>query len=365
MYESEIEALKRANRFRTREIFDETLVDFASNDYLGIAKNRENLQKAFEKVAKSGRFAPTASLLVNGYSQIHKEFEDELRDRNGFESALVVGSGYLANLALVDALVRKRDILFIDEDFHASGVMATKTLPEGRVIFFRHNDPEDLRAKLKKYPARNQIVLVEGVYSMSGNLLSREFFDIARENSAILIVDEAHSSGVVGKNLLGVFDYYNIKIESNLIKMGTLGKAYGSYGAYILASSKITTFLLNRAKPIIYSTALSLLDTALALENFKTISRDSKLLYSKIQTRKSEIKKLFSREIESLILTLEFNRDEDVVKLKEQLIKKGFLVGAIRRPTVKRPILRVIPNIGVNSTTFERFAKSLKELGVD
>ncbi len=97
---------------------------------------------------------------------------------------------------------------------------------------------------------------------MQGDIAPKQIFDFAQEEDALLIVDEAHSCGVIGDNLLGVFDYYNIKPRANHIKMGTLGKAYGSYGAYILASKNIIEFLLNRAKAVIYTTAPSLFDMA-------------------------------------------------------------------------------------------------------
>jgi len=363
-YEQELKALKRVGRFRKREIFDKKLIDLASNDYLGLSKVKNNLKLAYEIVQNETFFSPKASLLVNGYSKIHKSFEEILAEVNGFEDGVILGSGYLANIALVEALIRKRDILFIDEEFHSSGVLATK-LVNSKVIWFKHNDPNDLREKLKKYSSsRNRVILVEGIYSMSGNLLNREIFDLADEFETILIVDEAHSSGVVGERLLGVYELYDIPIKPNHIKMGTLGKAYGSYGAYILASNHIITYLINRAKPIIYSTALSIFDTALAKVNFEYILQNYISLSSHIKRRKADIQKYFSKNIDSLILPIPFESDNRVKQLQKELIKKGFLVGAIRRPTVQKPILRVIPNLGVSDIEFEKFIDSCKELNI-
>jgi len=362
-YESELKALKKAYRFRSREVFKESLVDFASNDYLGLSKREEGLKEAFEVLKSSPYFSPKASMLVNGYSQIHKNFEEDLAFYNSFEGGLIVGSGYLANLSLIDALIRKKDTLFIDEEFHASGIMATKMLDSKNVVTFLHNNPEDLRAKLKRNNSRNRVIFVEGIYSMSGDLLKKEFFDIAEEEGAILVVDEAHSSGVLGDNLIGIFEFYGVKIAQNHIKMGTLGKAYGSYGAYILSSNKIISFLLNRAKPIIYSTALSLFDTALAHSNFKYILRESNSLNQKLNLRRKNIESFFKQRVKSLILTINFEKDETLLQAKDNLIKKGFLVGAIRRPTVSKPILRVIPNIGVNDEVFKKFVEISQELG--
>jgi len=258
-----------------------------------------------------------------------------------------VGSGFLANLALIEALVRKGDMLFMDEEYHASGVMASQLLGD-RVITFVHNDVDDLRAKLEANPAHRQIIAVEGIYSMSGDLCKKEIFDLADEFDTLIIVDEAHSAGVLGKNLLGIFEHYKIPIRPRHIKMGTLGKAYGSYGAYILASKNIISFLENRAKPIIYSTAPSVFDTALALVNFEYIQKNAKALRKKIAKRQTLVKSIMDVDMKSLILPIEMENNEFALFMQEGLMKQGYLVGAIRQPTVATPILRVIPNLSVS-----------------
>ena len=347
MYKNELRALKKAGRFRERRLFDEALIDLASNDYLGLGSSKKQLKKLCTFLETYETFSPKASMLVNGYHPIHQKFEETLSLLNGFESGMVVGSGFLANLSLVEALVRKNDMLFMDEAYHASGMMATGLLKE-RVVFFRHNDVEDLRKKITQYPAKRQIIAVEGVYSMSGEVCSRGVFDVAEESGALLIVDEAHSSGVLGKNLLGVFEHYGIAIEPNHIKMGTLGKAYGSYGAYILADAEIISFLENRAKPIIYSTAPSLLDTALALINIRMISRKAAQYRKKIDTRLTIVEEVLGIKSESLIIPIPVKSNKDAVKIQKRLMDQGFLTGAIRQPTVASPILRVIPRLGVS-----------------
>jgi len=346
MYKKELEALKRVDRFRKREIFDEDLVDFASNDYLGFSKNRKSFKRATKLVLDYKTLTPKASMLVNGYHPIHKGFEELISNLNGFESGLVVGSGFLANISLIEALVRKRDVLFIDEEYHASGILATRLLDKSQVVLFEHNNPDDLEEKLNRIEANRKIIAIEGVYSMSGDICKRDFFDLANRDNTLLIVDEAHSSGVIGKNLLGVFDYYNITPKENHIKMGTLGKAYGSYGAYILASSEIISFLENRAKPIIYSTAPSIFDTALALVNIEKVSNNPKKYIKKIKERQKIVKDILGVELESLILPLRVPSNKKALKLQEALRVYGFLVGAIRQPTVKSPILRIIPHLG-------------------
>jgi len=348
MYENELKALKKAGRFRERKIFDVTLDDLASNDYLGLSRNKKQFKKAVKLVEEFTVVSSKASMLVNGYHPIHRIFEKEMAEINGFDEGIVVGSGFLANLSLIEALVRKGDMLFMDEEYHASGVMASQLLGD-RVVTFSHNDVDDLREKLAAHPAKRQIIAVEGIYSMSGELCKKEIFDLADEVEALLIVDEAHSAGVLGLNLLGIFEYYGITINERHIKMGTLGKAYGSYGAYILASKNVISFLVNRAKPIIYSTAPSVFDTALALVNMEHIRKNAAKYTKKILARQLLVRKLLGRHCQSLIVPMEMSNNEETLFIQKGLMEQGYLVGAIRQPTVEKPIMRVILNLGVST----------------
>jgi len=347
MYQNELEAIKKAGRFRARMLYPTQLIDFASNDYLGFANDATQLQKAYDLMQSYNTYAPKASMLVNGYHPIHQYFEEKLCELNRFESAIVVGSGFLANISLIEALVRKKDRLFMDEEYHASGILASKLLDTSQVVLFKHNDADDLQKKIAQHKSSSRnIIAIEGVYSMRGDIAPKAIFDVANKHEALLIVDEAHSSGVIGDNLLGIFDYYKLPIQSNYIKMGTLGKAYGSYGAYILASKHIVSFLENRAKPIIYSTAPSLFDTALALVNLKKLYTQKEKFITKIQKRQKLVQKILGITLEALILPIPQNSNQQAMHNKELLIQKGYLIGAIRQPTVEKPILRVIPRLG-------------------
>ncbi len=348
MYENELKALKKAGRFRERKIYDVRLEDLASNDYLGLSRNKKQFKKAVKLVNEYTTVSSKASMLVNGYHPIHKIFEKTISEYNGFEEGLVVGSGFLANMSLIEALVRKGDMLFMDEEYHASGVMASKLLGE-QVVTFKHNDVDDLREKLEKYPAKRQIIAVEGVYSMSGDLCEKTIFYLANEVKAMMIVDEAHSAGVLGKELLGIFEYYGLAINERYIKMGTLGKAYGSYGAYILASKNVISFLENRAKPIIYSTAPSVFDTALALVNIEHIRKNAKKYTKKILERQMVARKQLGIHCLSLIVPMEMPNNEQTLFIQKGLMAQGYLVGAIRQPTVEKPIVRVILNLSVST----------------
>jgi len=345
-YENELKALKRSGRLRSRDIVNSDLHDFASNDYLGLAHNKEILQSVTDELIQLPAHSSKASLLVNGYHQVHKSFENYLCEVNGFEDGVVLGSGFVANIAMIEALVRKGDILFMDELYHASGVLATK-LEHVNVVFFQHNDMDDLQACFKKYKNfQRKIVAVEGIYSMDGDLVSKDVFRICDDENALLIVDEAHSSGVIGENLMGVFDFYNIKIEPNHIKMGTLGKAYGSFGAYILASKHIVEYLINRAKPIIYATSLSLFDTLLAHRALEYIIKNKESLKAQILQKQKIIYEYFGIHIDGLIVPILIGDNAKVLEIKAALQNEGYAVGAIRQPTVPSAIVRLIARVG-------------------
>lgn len=364
MYSKELEAIRRQNRFREREVADpeEEIIDLASNDYLGLAHKRAIFDRAVRRVRAYPWHGPKSSQLVGGYHPIHAEFEEKLCAANGFEAGIVVGSGYLANLSLIESLVRRKDVLFIDASFHASGMMALP-LVQGRVVMFAHNDVEDLKRNLEATPCEGRrIIAVEGIYSMEGDRLSRAVFEIADRYDALLIVDEAHSAGVLGQNLLGVFDAYGIVPRSNHIKMGTLGKAYGSYGAYILASGHLIEYLQNRAKPIIYATAPSLVDTMIAIESFDYIQKHAEKLRYKIQKRQKCAFKILGTRMDGLILSLPVSCNAEALALKRKIGEAGFAIGAIRQPTVKEPILRIILRTSVSYRQICRLIRMAREL---
>lgn len=361
-YKKELVALQKSGRFRKREILNGDVADFASNDYLGLAHNGTLHIKACQRLQKESIHAPKASLLVGGYHPIHQSFEKKLCAYNGFEAGIIVGSGFAANIALIEALVRKNDILLIDASYHASGMLASRIKGIAKEEF-SHNDMLHLERLLQKHKEKKRrIVAVEGIYSMEGDMVPREVFALCERFDAILIVDEAHSSGVVGKKLRGVFDYYGIEPMPNHIKMGTLGKAYGSFGAYILASSHIISYLENRAKPLIYATALGLYDTLLGKYALEYIDANAKTLKNKIAKRQKIVKEIMGKEMPGLICPIEIGDNKKVLAIKDALLLDGYFIGAIREPTVKRAIIRVIARLGEDEERFADMLKKVKKL---
>lgn len=354
-YSKELAILRKTQRLRQKKIYPSSLYDYASNDYLGLACTPSLLDQAIARLKRFPSHSPASSMAINGYHPIHQELEEWLISYFGFESCTLFGSGFLANLALFDTLVRKNDVIFIDELYHASGQYPAKLLDQ-RAIFFNHNDPFDLLKKMEQNLNKGRkLIAIEGVYSMDGDLAKVDFAHIAKEHNALLIVDEAHSSGVIGKNLKGYFDYYKLPILPNYIKMGTLSKAYGSYGAYVLAQKSVIDFLFSKAKSAIYTTAPSLFDIALAHENLLYIQKNTHQLYALLKEQRES----FSADLQSQIIINSFKNQDLMMKISQTLLNEGFLVGSIRKPTSKTPRIRISLNLKNPKTQTQKLCKIL------
>ena len=350
MYQKELEILKAKKRLRKRTIYQ--TIDLASNDYLCLAENKKIRKKAFEHAMKLNSHSSKASMLVNGYTKEHKLFEEYLCKLNNFESGIILGSGFLANLALFE-LVRKKDLALIDEEYHASGIVGSK-LSQGKIKFFKHNNLDDLKEKSKDYKNFNRVfVFTEGIFSMMGDKVKKEITDYAQQ-IGILVIDEAHSVGICGDKLLGITEEYNLN-PNKTVKMGTLGKALGSYGAYILGNENIINFLLNKAKSIIYTTALSPIDTLLAYYGLKHIQKNLNFYKEKIEKRKLKY------NLDSLIKIIPANSNEEVLKKQQMLLEKNILIGAIRPPTVKKAIFRIILRTCIDEKIIDKTIKLLEK----
>ena len=161
---------------------------------------------------------------------------------------------------------------------------------------------------------------------------------------------------------MGVYDYYNIEIKQNYIKMGTLGKAYGSFGAFILASQHIVEYLINRAKPIIYATSLSLYDTLLAHNALKFILENKQYLKKQIKLRQTIIKEELNIKIDGLILKILINDNKKVMHIKQALYEENYAVGGIRQPTVEKAIIRLIARLGENENELRYLCRNLDKI---
>ncbi len=224
-----------------------------SNDYLGLAADDRVREAAAEAALRWGAGAG-ASRLISGNMQPHRELETRLAAFKGYERALLFGSGYLANMGTIAALAGPGETVFSDELNHASIIDGCR-LARAETIVYRHNDVEHLESLLREAAGTPSLIVTDGVFSMDGDVAPLpELLELARRHGARLMVDEAHATGALGPGGRGAVAAAGLSGEVDVI-VGTLGKALGSYGAYVCASTETVDYLVNRARPFIFSTA--------------------------------------------------------------------------------------------------------------
>ncbi|MBC3542219.1 aminotransferase class I/II-fold pyridoxal phosphate-dependent enzyme [Rufibacter sediminis] len=232
------------------------LVDFSSNDYLGLAASEVLAHRIAAELGNQPAHGATGSRLLSGNSRYAQELEEELAQFHGAEAALLFNSGYAANCGFFSAVPQRGDTIFYDEASHASMKEGIR-LSFAQSFPFRHNDVEDLRNKLKR--AQGDVyVAVESLYSMDGDFAPLpELVDLCREQGLYLVVDEAHSNGLYGERGEGLVSA--LKLEQQVFaRVMTFGKAIGCHGAAVVGPQELQQFLLNFSRPFIYTTALPL-----------------------------------------------------------------------------------------------------------
>ena len=313
-------------------------VDFSSNDYLGLSSHPAIIAAAKDAMDRYGMGAG-ASRLMSGSLSIHHELEEEVASFKGTQRALVFNSGYHANIGVIPALFGRHDLIVADALSHASQLDGA-LLSRAKLVRFRHNDPENLSALLKKYRGkfRKCLVMTESVFSMDGDLAPlRELLEICRRHRCFMMVDEAHAAGVFGSRGRGRVEAEGLTGEVDLV-MGTFSKALGSFGAYIAASRVIVEFLVNSARSFIYSTALPASVTAANLAALRLClageTQGDELLRRSSEFREKLRKKGWAVRGESQIVPMMAGESSRAIELSESLVEKGFLVLPVRPPTV-------------------------------
>lgn len=324
---------------RTQEVALRTLavnqggVDLCSNDYLGLAR-------ILGRQAAIGRNSggATGSRLVSGNTAEHENLESFLAAFHGSQGALLFGSGYEANIGLLSALGGRHDTVIYDDLVHASMRDGVR-LGQARSYSFRHNDPEDLRQKMKA--ARGEIfVAVESLYSMDGHEAPlRELAGVCREKGAFLIVDEAHATGVFGERGEGLVQSKGLGDEV-FARVHTFGKALGFRGGVVVGSAELRQYLINFSRPFIYSTApdsLTLATIRSAYELQAGMDDERLVLFSLIRAfraMRQEFPALQFLESESPIQGIVVPGNHSVVAVESALAQQGYFARAIRSPTV-------------------------------
>lgn len=327
----EHEGLRRALRPENR------LVDFASNDYLGLARSPE-LHELIDTEVDKYRFGngSTGSRLLTGNSSYTEEVERYLAEFFQGQSALIFNSGYAANLAILSALPTRNDTIIYDELAHAC-IKDGARLSPARRFSFRHNDPADLELKMQKSTGR-VFIAVESVYSMDGDEAPlTAIAELAAKYGAVVILDEAHSTGVVGKNGSGLAIAKGVK-DLIAVRVYTFGKAMGVHGACVVGSDVLQQFLINFARPFIYTTALSPHSIASIHCAFRYLAAHDQLqvrLQENIGHYLQSTIGIHNKTISaSPIQTLIVPGNDAVRSAAAQIQQKGFDVRPILSPTV-------------------------------
>ncbi|MHA6288706.1 8-amino-7-oxononanoate synthase [Maricaulis sp. CAU 1757] len=309
------------------------LVNFCSNDYLGLARHPRVEAAARAAIADYGTGA-AASRLVTGGHPLLFELERRLAAFKGSEDCLVFGSGYLANLAITPALAGRDDIVFIDQLAHAC-LHAAARLSGARIEVFRHNDLADLEHRLLAHRdgARHALILTDGVFSMDGDIAPLpDLLALADAHDAWTLVDDAHGVGVLAEGR-GSAEAFERSARAPL-QMGTLSKALGSYGGYLCASHRVCELLRSRARPLVFTTALPPASAAAALASLDIIETTPDLTRRPIELARRLARHLDLPEPVSPILPVIFGDAATTLRASQQLAKAGYLVTAIRPPTV-------------------------------
>jgi glycine C-acetyltransferase/8-amino-7-oxononanoate synthase len=321
------------------------LWNFSSNDYLGLANHPGLREAALEEWGRGG-FGAGASRLVCGSLAAHGELEEELADFKRTAAALAFSSGYAAATGTIPALCGKGDVVVLDKLSHACLVDAARL--SGAVIrVFPHNDLERLESHLRwageKHPAARVLVVAESVYSMDGDLAPvAEMVELKDRYGAWLLLDEAHAVGLIGEQGRGLADRVGVadRVE---VQMGTLGKALGAHGAYIAGSVALRDFLLNRARSFIFSTAPPAPLVAAGRAGIRICrSGEGDALREALWKGISTWREAWGGGMpESAILPIVIGEEESAMKMAGELMERGFLVPAIRYPTVAKGAARL------------------------
>ncbi|HXQ24097.1 MAG TPA: 8-amino-7-oxononanoate synthase [Candidatus Acidoferrales bacterium] len=308
-----------------------------SNNYLGLA-NHPAVQEAARRAATEYGVGAGASRLISGSMQLHHALEARLAALKGTEAALLFTSGYHANIGAITALVGEGDAVFSDELNHASIIDGCR-LSRARVFVYAHNDATALEAQLSRSAARRRLVVTESIFSMDGDTAPlRALCEVAERYDAMVMVDEAHATGAVGPGGAGVVEAEGLQSRVT-VQMGTLGKALGTFGAFIAARRAVIDLLINTARSFIFTTALPPPVVGAALAALDIVATDAGRRWRLAENAAVLRHGLAAHGIPcraggTHIVPVLIGDAERTMRMSEQLLAEGVFVQGIRPPTV-------------------------------
>ena len=322
------------------------VLNFSSNDYLGLANHAALKAAAIQAVEKYGAGAG-ASRLICGSLRPHDELEEALAEFKGTEAALTFATGYAAAMGAICSLVGKDDVIIIDKLVHACIVDAAK-LSGAKLRVFAHNDPNDLENILQWNASKSRItdhasrtlIVTESIFSMDGDHAPlREIVELKDRYGAWLMVDEAHATGLYAPNRRGLAEELGVSDQIE-IQMGTLGKAMGASGGYICGSRKLIDYLVNRARTFIFSTAPVPAAAAAATAGIQLVtSNEGEARRSILWQHVSELKlklKIQTSKCPAAIIPLLVGEEAKAMEVAAAFLKKNIFIPAVRYPSVAR-----------------------------
>ena len=349
------------------------VLDLASNDYLGLARHEEVVAAACDAAQKFGAGA-RASRLVSGETAIHAELESALASWRETESALVFSSGWAANVAAVTSLARAGDAIFCDKRNHASLIDACRLAANNGARVRFYNTTTKLVQLLERTATERTLIVSDAVYSMDGDIADiGALFEIACQFDAVLILDDAHGTGTLGTTGRGALQHWRggstVEFDRtlssvSLVQTGTLSKALGSQGGFVAASRAVCDWLVNAARPFIYSTGLCPSACGAALQSLKILEKEPQRV-----SRLHDVTTKLARGLKELgfdallqpspIVPVLLGSESAALECSEELLKRGVWCPAIRPPTVARGAsrLRVTANAAMSDDEIERALK--------
>jgi 8-amino-7-oxononanoate synthase len=319
--------------------------NFSSNDYLGLAGD-VRLQEAAIAVMQSCGFGATASRLIMTH-EIHEELEQELAAWLHVEGVQLFNSGYVANVGVLSTIAGRGDVIFSDALNHASIVDGCR-LSRADIVIYRHRDLDSLGAALERSKGRRQFIVSESIFSMDGDVADVvELQRIAQHHGATFVLDEAHAIGVAGPAGRGIAAACGVVPD---VLVGTLGKAFGCYGAFAATSATVARWLWNRARPLVYSTGLPPMVSGAAVRALEIIRGvEGDRLRAQVAATVERVTQDLAVTSGSHIVPWLVGGDDDAVALSSRLLKSGIFAQAIRPPTVPEGTARLRIALGTQS----------------
>jgi glycine C-acetyltransferase len=364
--QEELDALKAAglyNRIRTLGsaqgawlvVDGKRVLNFCSNNYLGLA-NHPSLVQAAQQAMQQYGVGPAAVRSIAGTMQPHLDLERRLAAFKGVESAITFQSGFAANLATLPALVGKEDVIFSDELNHASIIDGSR-LSGAKIVRYAHADPGDLDRVIRENAGtyRRALIVTDGVFSMDGDIAPLDkIYEVAQAHDLLLMVDDAHGEGVLGKGGRGIVDHFQLHGKVD-VEVGTLSKAFGVVGGLVAGNATVVEWLRQRGRPFLFSSAMTIPDVAACLAGLDLLEASTQLvdrLWENTRYFKTEMKRLGFDTGHSVtpITPILLGEASLAQQFSRELFDEGVFAMAIGFPTVPKGKARIRAMISATHT---------------